>query len=206
MTEFLLLLITGYGTPVLVVVTFLSCLALPVPASLMMLAAGGFAAAGDLDLSLVWGSALVGAVAGDQTGYGLGNWGGARLARWTNARPSRAAMHRKALRMAQKFGGLGVFFSRWLFSPIGPYVNVAGGAAGLGWLEFTLWGISGEIVWVSLYVGLGYAFADRIIELASLLGSANGFLAGGIVTAGLGIMLMNALAKTRKRRHRPPQI
>lgn len=205
MTEFLLFLIPVYGTPVLVVVTFLSCLALPVPASLMMLAAGGFAATGDLDLPLVWGGALAGAVGGDQTGYRLGTWGGAGLARWMNARASRAAMHRKALRLAQTSGGPGVFLSRWLFSPLGPYINLAGGAAGLGWLTFTVWGIAGEIVWVSLYVGLGYIFADRIVELADLLGSASGFLAGGLVTVGLGIMLVRALAKGRTRRHRPPQ-
>jgi membrane protein DedA with SNARE-associated domain len=201
-TEYLLAMITAYGTPVLFVVTYLSCLALPVPSSLMMLAAGGFAASGDLALPLVWGAALVGAVVGDQMGYGLGIWGGAGLTRWTKARPSRAAMHRKALLMARRFGGPGVFFSRWLFSPLGPYINFAGGAAGLGWLRFTIWGVSGEAVWVSLYVGLGYAFADRIVDLADLLGSASGFLAAALVTVGLGGMLVNVVLKERRRRKR----
>jgi len=48
MTDLILTLAADYGVPLLFSVTFLSCLALPVPSSLLMLASGGFAAAGDL--------------------------------------------------------------------------------------------------------------------------------------------------------------
>ena len=75
MTDWLLAAVPGYGPWLVAAVTFLSCLALPVPASLLMLAAGGFAAAGDLALWQVAGGALAGAVAGDQAGL-LGGAGG----------------------------------------------------------------------------------------------------------------------------------
>ena len=68
MTEWLLELVPHYGTWLVAVVTFLSCLALPVPSSILMLAAGGFAASGDLMLWQVTGAALAGAILGDQIG------------------------------------------------------------------------------------------------------------------------------------------
>ncbi len=79
MSDWVIALVPTYGLWLMAVVTFLSCLALPVPCSLVMLTAGGFAAAGDLVLWQVAAAALVGAVMGDQTGYGIGRKGGAPL-------------------------------------------------------------------------------------------------------------------------------
>lgn len=41
MSELALTLVAEYGVPIVFVVTFLSCLAVPVPSSLLMMAAGG---------------------------------------------------------------------------------------------------------------------------------------------------------------------
>ena len=49
--------------------------ALPFPASILMLTAGGFVAAGDLDLLTTFAAAAIGAIAGDQVGF----WAGRRL-------------------------------------------------------------------------------------------------------------------------------
>ena len=50
MTEWLLNALATGGVPILAVITCLSCLAMPVPASLMMLGAGALAVSGDLSL------------------------------------------------------------------------------------------------------------------------------------------------------------
>lgn len=63
MTDWLLGMVPTYGGWLLALSTFLSCLALPIPASLLMLVAGGFVAAGDLTLVGSTGAALAGAVA-----------------------------------------------------------------------------------------------------------------------------------------------
>ena len=60
MTDWLLALVPTYGLWLIAGTTFASCLALPIPASVIMLAAGGFAAAGDLVLWQVVVSALSG--------------------------------------------------------------------------------------------------------------------------------------------------
>ena len=80
MIDALLAAVPTHGVWLVAAVTFLSCLALPMPASLVMLTAGGFAAAGDLDLWQVLGAALVGAVLGDQLGYWAARLGGAPFA------------------------------------------------------------------------------------------------------------------------------
>ncbi|MEE4117545.1 MAG: VTT domain-containing protein [Paracoccaceae bacterium] len=198
MTETLLALVPVYGLGLVAVATFLSCLALPVPSSLVMLAAGGFAAAGDLVLWQVAGAALVGAVAGDQVGYRLGRVGG-RLFAGRSLSPARARLMGQAADYLRTRGATAVFLSRWLFSPLGPYVNFAGGAAGLPLGAFTRAGVAGEAVWVALYVGLGAVFADDLLALADILGNASGLLAALAVTVALIFWLRAAL----RHRHRP---
>lgn len=192
MTETILGLVPVYGLVLIGVATFLSCLALPIPSSLVMLSAGGFAAAGDLVLWQAAGAALAGAVLGDQLGYQIGRIGG-RMAGRAALAPRRAALMAKARDYLRARGPAAVFFSRWLVSPLGPYVNFAGGAARLDWGRFTRAGIAGEAVWVALYVGLGAAFADDILALADLLGSVSGLLAAVAVAAALGLWLRAAL-------------
>ena len=104
MTEWLLELVPHYGTWLVAVVTFLSCLALPVPSSILMLAAGGFAASGDLMLWQVAGAALAGALLGDQIGYAAGRQGGPPLVARLSARPQRAALLERARAMMLRRG------------------------------------------------------------------------------------------------------
>ncbi|MCB1360170.1 MAG: DedA family protein [Rhodobacter sp.] len=195
MTDWMLALIGDWGVTVLAIVTFLSCLAVPVPSSMMMLASGAFAASGDMALIPAASAALVGAVAGDQTGYGLGRLSYRRAEGWLLQSPTRAAVLNRARGQVQTRGAVAVFFSRWLFSVLGPYVNLLAGGAGMTWLTFTAMGVAGEIVWVSVYVGLGYLAGGQIEQIADLLGNASGFLASLAITGVLGWGLW-------RRRHR----
>lgn len=190
MTDWLLALVPQYGSLLLAVCTFASCLAVPIPASVLMLAAGGFVAAGDLSLIAAAGGALAGAVAGDQTGYLAARWGGASLL----ARLGKSAvpLHKATALLAHR-GGVAVFLTRWLFSALGPYINLAAGAAGQPWIRFTLWGVAGEAVWVGLYVGLGYSFTGNLEAASAVAVNILGFLAAGAVALGLGVWLLAVL-------------
>jgi membrane-associated protein len=194
-TDQILELVPTYGLPLLAVVVFLSCLALPVPSSLVMLASGSFAAAGDLAMVQTFATALFAAIAGDQAGYLIGRRGGAPLLAWIARKGDRKALLDKARAWINRRGGIGVFLSRWLVSPLGPYVNFIGGATGLDWRRFTLWGAAGELVWVSLYVGLGVAFADNIGAAAELATDFIGALAAGVVALLLGWRVVNVLRR-----------
>ena len=84
----------------------------------------------------------------------------------------------------------------WLAAPLGPYVNFVSGLTNFKWHRFALWGLLGEIVWVGLYVGLGYTFADNITSVASILGNASGLITALLVGTGLGLWLWK-LSKPR---------
>lgn len=194
MTEWLLGLVPVYGGWLLAVGTFLSCLALPIPASMLMLAAGGFAAAGDLTLAGSAAAALAGAVAGDQTGFFAGRLGGAGLLARLG---ERAAPLGRAVDLLARRGGVAVFLSRWLLSALGPYVNVAAGAAGQGWLRFTLWGVAGEAVWVAVYVGVGWSVAGNLATASGMAVDVLGFLAAGAVAIGALWWLVSVMRAER---------
>jgi len=190
MTDWLLGLVPTYGLWLLFASTFLSCLALPIPASILMLAAGGFVAAGDLPLLGSVGAALAGAVAGDHTGYLAGRHGGAGFLGRLEARAAPIARARDFLASR---GDLAVFLSRWLVSALGPYVNLSAGAAGLPWARFALWDLLGEGVWVGLYIGLGRAFTGNLEAASSLAFNVLGLLGAGVATVGLGAWLVAAM-------------
>lgn len=172
------------------VTTFLSCLALPVPASLLMLAAGSFAATGDVVLWQVAGGAFAGAVAGDQAGFWAARVGGPALIARLAANGTRAAVLTRVRKLLARRGLAAVFLSRWLLSALGPYANLVTGATGFRWLPFTVAGAAGEAIWVGVYVGAGRAFGGNLQAATEFAGSIIGFLAAGTVAVGLGIWLL----------------
>ena len=199
MIDTALALVASYGAVIVGLCAYLSCLLVPIPTALVMLAAGGFAAAGDLDAVTVWMVALAAAILGDQTGYWIGRGAGAAILPRLAAHPSRAALLARAEGYVATHGGIGVFLSTWLFAPLGPWVNLVAGATGLGWLRFALWDAAGEAIWVTGYLSLGFVFGDRIEALSSLLGNLSGLLVAGLITVGLGLMLWQRLGHTHRR-------
>ncbi|WP_343082072.1 DedA family protein [Ostreiculturibacter nitratireducens] len=201
MTDWLLALVPTWGLWLLAATTFLSCLALPVPSSLIMLTAGGFVASGDLVLWQVAGAAYVGAILGDNAGFFLGRRGGAGLLEKLKRNPKRAGLIARAETQMQLKGRIAVFLTRWLLSPLGPWVNIAGGAAGFPWRRFILPEAAGEAVWVTAYVGMGFAFAGNIEAANDLIGSALGFLGAFGAALALGFWLRAAIRQGRRANH-----
>lgn len=201
LTETTLALLPQWGPWLVGLTTFLSCLALPVPASVLMIAAGAFVGAGDLSLGTVAGAAWGGAIAGDQLGYRLGR----RAGRWLPAPNSRKGrLMREAAARLKARGTATVFLTRWLFSPLGPWVNLAAGAAGYDAPRFGLAAAAGEAVWVGVYVGLGLAFGANLQAATALAGDAIGVLSAAAVAAYLGARLWRATrrgARARPRAH-----
>jgi len=152
----------------------------------MLLAVGSFVAQGEMKLwqVLVVGSA--GAIGGDQIGYWLGRWGGRRLVHRITDKVGGADMIKRAEAFAQHWGGAGIFFSRWLVGPLGPWINLSSGITGYPWPRFTLWDVLGEMLWVVLYVILGKTFSDRVQGLAELLGNLTWVIVGVLAAIILG--------------------
>ena len=110
-----------------------------------------------------------GALLGDQAGFGIGRTTGGMLTDWLRRSPARTKLLAQAEGFMVQRGALAVFLSRWLFSPLGPYVNLLTGAAGMRWRIFTLMSAAGEVIWVAAYVGLGFLFYENLGSLAAIL-------------------------------------
>lgn len=193
MTELFFSLVSTYGAFIILIATYLSCLALPIPTSFIMLAGGAFVASGDLSAGAVIGSAFGGAILGDQTGFHAGRYGGERVAGAIAAHPGRAAVLARARNTVDRWGGIGVFFSTWLVAPLGPWVNLVAGATGMNLVRFTVWDALGEAIWVTIYVGLGWAFAANIEALAAMLGNIVAAITAAAIASGFGLLILRAL-------------
>ncbi|WP_299350305.1 VTT domain-containing protein [uncultured Shimia sp.] len=167
-----------YGPLLVGLCTFACCLIVPIPASWLMLAGGALASGGAMSLPLLMIVAFAGAVLGDQTGYFTGVAIHDRVQAFAQRHRRSAQLYRRAQDLTDTRGGPGVFFSRWLLSPLGPYVNLISGAADMTWARFTLWASLGKLVWVGLYCGLGFLFAHNLPKVARLLGGVTWALTG----------------------------
>lgn len=174
MTDAALALLPEYGIPLLALIVGLGCLGVPVPSSLLLLAAGAFAGAGELPLAAAAAASLAAAVAGDNLGYALGRVAAGPL---TARQPELTA---RACALLASRGRLAVYFSRWLVSPLGPPINLVAGAGGMTWRRYIPAEIAGEATWVGLYMALGFSFGGMVTQLADFLGSLGLFLAFAI--------------------------
>lgn len=186
MTDQLLSLLSIYGLPALFAVLVVASVGAPLPVTFLLVAAGSFVEQGELNLWEVCALACAGAVVGDQIGYAVGRFGGRGLVRKITARFGGGSAVERAEAFAHRWGGAGVFLSRWLFTPLGPWINLSSGEARYPWLRFTLWDVAGEALWVVLYVSLGRLFSGSVQELADLLGNLAWVAVGALATLVLG--------------------
>jgi membrane protein DedA with SNARE-associated domain len=185
--------LSQYGLPALFGVIAIAAAGIPLPISMMLVAAGSFVELGEMKLWQVIFVASAGAVLGDQIGYALGRWGGHRLVGRFTRRRNSAARIAQASAFAKRWGAAGIFFTRWLITPLGPWLNLTSGMAGYPWLRFFFWDVVGEVLWVVLYVMLGKFFSDRVQALVEILGNLAWVIVGLIAAVILGWKLLRHL-------------
>ncbi len=196
MTSQILEWFVSYGVTALFFTLLLAAIGIPLPSSLLLIAAGSFIEQGELVLWQVLLFGCTGVILGDQVGYGLGRWGGRRLLQRFAAHLGGEDKLKQSEAFSLRWGGSGIFFSRWLVTPLGPWLNVSSGVTAYPWLHFLLWDILGEIVWVFLYLALGYHFSDRVQYFASLLDNLMGVSIGAAVTVILGWVVLHYFKST----------
>ena len=197
MTETILSLVPTYGLPFLFGIAVLAASGVPVSSSLALLVTGAFIASGELGLTESYLTALAGAVIGDQIGYQIGLRAGNAVEERLSRKPKRAAQLMRAKEFIGRFGGVGVFLTRWLLAPIGQITNVICGASDMRWLRFTIWDFAGEVLWVAIYIGAGYAFRGNVEEIAALMGEASWLLIAALAALGMGIRVLVVLRQHR---------
>jgi membrane protein DedA with SNARE-associated domain len=195
-TDQLLGALSQYGLPVLFGVIVIAAAGIPLPISMMLVAAGSFVELGEMKLWQVIVVASAGAVLGDQIGYALGRWGSHHVVSRIKPRKNGAAKIAQAEAFTKRWGAAGIFFSRWLITPLGPWLNLTSGMAGYPWVRFFVWDVLGEVLWVVLYVMLGKLFSDRVQALVEILGNLAWVVVGLIVAAILGWKVLKYMRPT----------
>jgi membrane-associated protein len=189
-TDQLFGLLSTFGLPALFIIIVIASVGVPLPISLLLIASGSFVARGEMRLWQVIIICSAGAITGDQIGYWLGRWGGRKLVGRVTKRFGGAEMIQRGEAFTKRRGGMGIFLSRWLVTPLGPWLNLTSGITGYSWPRFLFWDVTGEVLWVVIYVNLGKIFSDRVSALAELLGNLTWVIVGVIAAAILGWKLL----------------
>jgi membrane-associated protein len=178
-----------YGLPVLFTTVLVAAMGLPLPSSLMLLVAGSLVQVGEMSFWAVAGLAASAAVFGDNLGYLLGWRGGRPLALRLSRRLKQESKMAGAEQFMCRWGGPGIFFSRWLLTPLGPWLNLAGGMTLYSWWRFLVWDVAGETLWVLLYIGMGMIVGEQLGLMVDTLGDLTWLVMALFATAVIGRQL-----------------
>jgi membrane protein DedA with SNARE-associated domain len=158
-------------------------LGIPFPVSLIVIAAGAFARQGVIDWRLGFLACTVGSVLADSSEYALGWW----AAVWLERRFGQRGLWKTAQANFDRQGGWAILLTRFWLITLAPVVNLIA-ADRFTYARFFLYDFCGEFIWVLIYGGLGYLFADEWPLISQVISDFTG-LSIGVVALGVGIYL-----------------
>lgn len=187
LSDYFLTSLLAYGAWALGLVTMLSGIGFPVPATMTLLAAGAFVQQGMLNWQSAAVLAICGAILGDNISYLIGRFGGAMAP--PRVRASQA--WQKAEFIFRRWGALAIFLSRFLITPLALPINLMAGSTRYAMWRYAGIVVVGEIVWVIMFVSGGYLFADRWEALNSVVRDLSGLLVGAALFIVSGVYLLH---------------
>ena len=185
LNELVLTWVTIYGSPMVAGILLLGALGVPVPGTLLVIASGAFIRQNFLDLYTTPILALAGAVVGDTIGYGVGRF--AHI--WIERRFGQTAAWKNARDFFGRRGGIAIYLTRWLLTPVAVPTNLVAGSSGYTFSKFLFFDVAGELTWILLYGGLGYAFGSQWELISEVISNFTGLILG-VVLLGAGVYLL----------------
>ena len=193
-TEWLLTGLLNYGTTALAATLFLAALGIPLPATILLMAAGAFAQQDMMRVDTAFVAALAAAVSGDGASYLLGRF----AIRRTPARLRLSATWVRATELFKRWGPSSIVLTRFLLTPLALPVNLLAGSARYPVPRFFVAVLVGETLWVTLVGGTGYAFANQWEWLSRVVVDFVGLLVGVVFVLAGAVALV-----VQRRRPRP---
>ena len=195
---YLLTLIQEYGYPILWLSIFIGAIGIPLPNSLVLLAAGAFAALGEFNFALLAVVAISAFVAGDNTSYWIGRRWGSKVLHWMERRLIKPQTLERSRVYFERLGGWAIFSSRFLVSALGGAINLLAGAEMYPYKRFVLYDIAGETLGALLPLTLGYIFGASWDAVGDLLGSFSFFILALLVALVLGYQTLRLFRRMRR--------
>jgi membrane-associated protein len=129
------------------------------PGDSLLFVAGTVAAAGGMDIHLLVLLLIIAAVLGDAVNYAVGHYIGPRIFSHSESRWLNPKHLQRAHDFYEKYGGKTIIIAR--FVPIiRTYAPFVAGAASMTYAKFTLFNVSGAVLWVTSLGYAGYFFGN----------------------------------------------
>ncbi|QLJ02139.1 DedA family protein [Streptomyces sp. NEAU-sy36] len=158
-------LLAHYGYWAVGAVILVEDFGVPAPGETILLAAGVYAGAGELDVVKVGLIAFAAAVVGDNIGFLIGHFGGRafvhRWGRYVFLTPKRFAT---AEEFFHRHGGKIVTVARFV-EGLRQVNGIIAGTSGMHWRRFLVFNALGAALWVGLWTSLAYLAGSHITEV-----------------------------------------
>jgi membrane-associated protein len=129
------------------------------PGDSQLFVAGALAGAGHMSYPLACAVLLAAAIAGDQCNFQLGRFFGPKVFQWENSRLFNRKAFDRAHQFYERYGGVTVILAR--FMPfIRTFVPFVAGVAQMTRARFTMFNVTGALIWVLGLVTAGYLFGN----------------------------------------------
>ena len=192
----LVALLVDHGVLIVFAATLAARVGMPVPASPLLVVAGGLAQAGSLSWPATTLVSIVANVIGDGVWFQAGRWHGHRVMRLLcRISLSPDSCVRQSETLITRWGGSSLIAAKFV-----PGVSVVAapmaGALHMPWLRFLGFELVAAAVWTLLFLGLGAVFSRQIQQVLDVIAST------GIVATALLVLLLAAVIGVRYWRRR----
>jgi membrane protein DedA with SNARE-associated domain/rhodanese-related sulfurtransferase len=179
----LIALLVEHGVLIVFAATLAARIGAPVPASPLLVVAGGLAVTGELSWVAVLIGSIVANIAGDGAWFQAGRWHGHRVMKLLcRISLSPDSCVRQSETLITRWGGSSLIAAKFL-----PGVSVVAapmaGALGMTWTRFIAFEVVAATIWTMLFMTLGMIFSGQIQQVLNMMANAGGVAIGVIVLA-----------------------
>ena len=183
-----------YSYPVVGLTVLVAAVGVPLPSTVVILAAGAMAADGDPNPYALVAVIVLAAVAGDLVSYGMARWGGGAVLDRMGPRVGLTPERIEPLeRRFERWGGLLVVATRCVLTGLALPTNLIAGAGGYPLRRFLGYAILGESIWAGGLMGLGWWYGANWVALLDYLNDAFTALTALVLAGVLGFVLVRLL-------------
>jgi membrane protein DedA with SNARE-associated domain len=178
--------LSSYGYLVVFGLVMVESIGVPVPGETVLIGAALFAGStGKLQIEWVIACAIAGAVLGDNIGFAIGRYGGAKLLlRYGEKVHLHEARLKIGIWIFRRHGGKVVFWGRFV-SILRTYAAFLAGANQMDWPRFLFFNAAGGVVWSTLYGVVYYEFGSALQSLSTTIDIVLGVAGTAILVAFL---------------------
>ena len=174
----------SYGYLVVFLLVMIESIGVPVPGETALIGAALYAGSTHkLEIWRVIGVAIAGAIIGDNIGFSIGRYGGARL---LLRHGHKIRLHEGRLKIGiwlfRRHGGKVVFWGRFV-SILRTYAAFLAGTNQMAWPRFLVFNAAGAVVWATAFGVAYYEFGGALRKLSTTIDIVLGVAGTAILVA-----------------------